>query len=153
MPSEPGVMTGAVPTMQPCQRPQTLPPLYAMPPPSWSMPPPTMNGGAPMAQTPNGQQHAVHVHIYSGETLSVRVGNEIQQIQGPATVRMVSSYLPRPLPIHVCSDYSSHSVRAGAARPRRATDRRRSGPLAARDHHAASITNGKPLCVVGRQLQ
>jgi hypothetical protein len=32
------------------------------------------------------QQHAVHVHIYSGETLSVRVGNEIQYITGRCTI-------------------------------------------------------------------
>ncbi len=32
--------------------------------------------------TPPGQQHVVHVHVNPGETFSVRVGDQIQHIQG-----------------------------------------------------------------------
>lgn len=43
--------------------------------------------------------HVVHVHVHPGETFRVRMGNQIQQIKGPATVRMVSSTGPPPLPM------------------------------------------------------
>lgn len=50
------------------------------------------------------QQQTVFVHVNPGETLSVRVGNDVQHIPGPATVRMVSSHNsppPMPLPLQV----------------------------------------------------
>ncbi|XP_013401480.1 trithorax group protein osa-like [Lingula anatina] len=47
-------------------------------------------------------QHVVHVHVNPGETFSVRVGDQIQHIQGPATVRMVSQNgPPMPMPMQV----------------------------------------------------
>lgn len=45
-------------------------------------------------------QYVVNVHVGPGETFSVRVGDEVQLIQGPATVRMVSnSGPPMPMPM------------------------------------------------------
>ncbi|KAK6195777.1 hypothetical protein SNE40_001134 [Patella caerulea] len=47
-------------------------------------------------------QHVVHVHVNPGETFSVRLGDQIQHIQGPATVRMVSNNgPPLPMPMQV----------------------------------------------------
>ncbi|KAK3095390.1 hypothetical protein FSP39_014126 [Pinctada imbricata] len=61
------------------------------------------NGGSlPNSQSPPNQQHVVHVHVQPGETFSVRVGDQIQHIQGPATVRMVSNNgPPLPMPMQV----------------------------------------------------
>ncbi|XP_074657829.1 fibronectin type-III domain-containing protein 3A-like isoform X1 [Tubulanus polymorphus] len=62
---------------------------------------------SPPAQQPvdaNSAQneHVVHVHVNPGETFSVRVRDQIQHIQGPATVRMVSnSGPPLPMPMQV----------------------------------------------------
>ncbi|CAH8647077.1 unnamed protein product [Heterobilharzia americana] len=49
----------------------------------------------------NGNYY-VMVHVDAGETFSVRVGDQIQHIPGPATVRMVSnSGPPLPMPMQV----------------------------------------------------
>jgi len=62
-------------------------------------------GNSPRGQNspPTSQgQHAVLVHVNPGETFSVRVGDQIQHIQGPATVRMVSNNgPPLPMPMQV----------------------------------------------------
>ncbi|CAL8094173.1 unnamed protein product [Calicophoron daubneyi] len=47
-------------------------------------------------------EYYVMVHVDAGETFSVRVGDQIQHIPGPATVRMVSnSGPPLPMPMQV----------------------------------------------------
>ncbi|PAA68603.1 hypothetical protein BOX15_Mlig033339g1, partial [Macrostomum lignano] len=47
-------------------------------------------------------EHIVMVHVGVGETFSVRAGNQIQNVCGPATVRMVSnSGPPLPMPMQV----------------------------------------------------
>ncbi|XP_041356067.1 fibronectin type-III domain-containing protein 3A-like [Gigantopelta aegis] len=52
--------------------------------------------------SPPNHQHVVHVHVNPGETFSVRLGDQIQHIQGPATVRMVSNNgPPLPMPMQV----------------------------------------------------
>lgn len=54
------------------------------------------------SSSPPNHQHVVHVHVNPGETFSVRVGDQIQHIQGPATVRMVSNNgPPLPMPMQV----------------------------------------------------
>merc|ERR1712136_484726 len=44
-------------------------------------------------QAQNGQrgQHTVHFHVHQGEAVSLQLGEQVQMIQGPATVRMVST--------------------------------------------------------------
>ncbi|XP_064615415.1 fibronectin type-III domain-containing protein 3A-like isoform X3 [Liolophura sinensis] len=60
------------------------------------------HSGASGPGSPPSQQHVVHVHVNQGETFSVRVGDQIQHIQGPATVRMVSNNgPPLPMPMQV----------------------------------------------------
>eukprot|EP00105_Crassostrea_gigas_P017957 XP_011435920.1 PREDICTED: fibronectin type-III domain-containing protein 3A isoform X3 [Crassostrea gigas] len=57
------------------------------------------------------QQHVVHVHISQGETFSVRVGEQIQRIQGPATVRMVSNNgPPLPMPMQVAPGHMVQQI-------------------------------------------
>uniref|UniRef100_A0A0P5L944 Fibronectin type III domain-containing protein 3B n=1 Tax=Daphnia magna TaxID=35525 RepID=A0A0P5L944_9CRUS len=47
-------------------------------------------------------QHVVHLHVNPGETVSLQMGGQVQVIQGPATVRMVSTGSPPvPLPVQV----------------------------------------------------
>ncbi|KRZ12336.1 Fibronectin type III domain-containing protein 3B, partial [Trichinella zimbabwensis] len=51
--------------------------------------------------TPVGP-NPIYVHVNPGQTLSLRLGNEVQHIPGPATVRMVSDQNPPlPLPMNV----------------------------------------------------
>lgn len=38
--------------------------------------------------------HDLFVHIHPGDSIALAVGNEIQQIHGPATIRMVSQSMP-----------------------------------------------------------
>ncbi|XP_064639547.1 fibronectin type-III domain-containing protein 3A-like isoform X2 [Lineus longissimus] len=85
-------------------------------PNSLSRPAPGHRGNSPNRYSPNQAQsrdtspqtnhanheHVVHVHVNPGETFSVRVGDQIQFIQGPATVRMVSNNgPPMPMPMQV----------------------------------------------------
>uniref|UniRef100_A0A1I7XWB0 Fibronectin type-III domain-containing protein n=1 Tax=Heterorhabditis bacteriophora TaxID=37862 RepID=A0A1I7XWB0_HETBA len=62
--------------------------------------------------TPPGAPNDLFVHIQMGETLSILVGNEVQHITGPATVRMVgeSGISPSALPIHVPPGHMIHQI-------------------------------------------
>lgn len=53
--------------------------------------------------TANAGQHIVHFHVHQGEAISLQLGEQVQMIQGPATVRMVSinHEPPVPLPMQV----------------------------------------------------
>ena len=44
------------------------------------------HSGGPGGSPPHGGQHVVHVHVNPGETFSVRVGDQIQHIQGRAEI-------------------------------------------------------------------
>ncbi|GFT38682.1 fibronectin type-III domain-containing protein 3A [Nephila pilipes] len=46
-------------------------------------------------------QYVVHLHVNPGETISFDMGDHVQLIQGPATVRMVSSNNTPPVPMPV----------------------------------------------------
>uniref|UniRef100_T1IZQ5 receptor protein-tyrosine kinase n=1 Tax=Strigamia maritima TaxID=126957 RepID=T1IZQ5_STRMM len=62
------------------------------------------NTGAPPPPPPlPTSQHVVHLHVNPGEAISFQVGDQMQLIQGPATVRMVSNNTspPIPMPVHV----------------------------------------------------
>ncbi|XP_046573068.1 LOW QUALITY PROTEIN: fibronectin type-III domain-containing protein 3A-like [Haliotis rubra] len=64
--------------------------------------PQTGSSGGQSGNSPPNHQHVVHVHVNPGETFSVRLGDQIQHIQGPATVRMVSNNgPPLPMPMQV----------------------------------------------------
>lgn len=61
-----------------------------------------MSPGSPAAAGVPSQQYVVNVHVNAGETFSVRAGDRVQLIHGPATVRMVSnSGPPVPMPMQV----------------------------------------------------
>ncbi|PAA87938.1 hypothetical protein BOX15_Mlig007733g2 [Macrostomum lignano] len=47
-----------------------------------------------------GSEHIVMVHVGAGETFCVRVGDQVQHVRGPATVRMMSTNGP-PMPMQM----------------------------------------------------
>ena len=49
----------------------------------------------------NRGQHTVHFHVHQGEAVSLQLGEQVQMIQGPATVRMVSTSHEPPVPLPV----------------------------------------------------
>ena len=57
-------------------------------------------------------QHTVHFHVHQGEAVSLQLGTEVQMIQGPATVRMVSTSHepPVPLPVQVPPGHFVHQL-------------------------------------------
>ena len=57
-------------------------------------------------------QHTVHFHVHQGEAVSLQLGGEVQMIQGPATVRMVSTSHepPVPLPVQVPPGHFVHQI-------------------------------------------
>jgi hypothetical protein len=59
-----------------------------------------------------GNQHTVHFHVHQGEAVSLQLGEQVQMIQGPATVRMVSTNHepPVPLPVQVPPGHYVHQV-------------------------------------------
>ncbi|THD23837.1 hypothetical protein D915_005369 [Fasciola hepatica] len=74
-------------------------PFVAVPPPLTNG---VMSGPFPGQGSANQGEYYVMVHVDAGETFSVRVGDQIQHIPGPATVRMVSnSGPPLPMPMRV----------------------------------------------------
>lgn len=51
-------------------------------------------GNSPNNQNSSGQQqHVVHVHVNPGETFSVRVGDQIQHIQGTSSLNFTSCFI------------------------------------------------------------
>lgn len=54
----------------------------------------TKSGSEEGVQNGNPTEYFVMVHVNGGETFSVKVGGQLQNIQGPATVRMVSKKGP-----------------------------------------------------------
>ena len=50
-------------------------------------------GCVPGGSPPHGQQHVVHVHVNPGETFSVRVGDQIQHIQGKLNLHQTTHSL------------------------------------------------------------
>lgn len=99
------VTNGSVP------QPVVNTPTPTVPPP----PPPACDpshGGVTVTMCNNGQvgqvsgdsvrgQHTVHFHVHQGEAVSLQLGEQVQMIQGPATVRMVSTNHEPPLPLPV----------------------------------------------------
>ncbi|VDM61315.1 unnamed protein product [Angiostrongylus costaricensis] len=79
---------------------------------------PPLNGVAGMTMptwvhpTPPGAPNDLFVHIQMGETLNILVGNDVQNITGPATVRMVGEcgMSPSALPIHVPPGHVIHQI-------------------------------------------
>merc|ERR1719410_3339951 len=69
------------------------------------------DGQQPSAASSRGQ-HTVHFHVHQGEAVSLQLGSEVQMIQGPATVRMVSTSHepPVPLPIQVPPGHFVHQI-------------------------------------------
>ncbi|XP_052830846.1 fibronectin type-III domain-containing protein 3A, partial [Octopus bimaculoides] len=68
------------------------------------------NSGYNSTNTP-GAQHVVLVHIQPGEIFAVRVGDQVQHISGPATVRMVSnSGPPLPMPMQVAPGHMVQQI-------------------------------------------
>ena len=61
----------------------------------------TMVNQPPAGEAANrgGPQHTVHFHVHQGEAVSLQLGEQVQMIQGPATVRMVSTNQEPPLPV------------------------------------------------------
>ena len=68
------------------------------------------NHGVTVTMCNNGQQggeinsrgqHTVHFHVHQGEAVSLQLGEQVQMIQGPATVRMVSTNHEPPVPLPV----------------------------------------------------
>ena len=57
-------------------------------------------------------QHTVHFHVHQGEAVSLQLGEQVQMIQGPATVRMVSTSHepPVPLPVQVPPGHFVHQI-------------------------------------------
>jgi len=57
-------------------------------------------------------QHTVHFHVHQGEAVSLMLGEQVQMIQGPATVRMVSTSHdpPVPLPVQVPPGHFVHQI-------------------------------------------
>uniref|UniRef100_F1KRI8 Fibronectin type III domain-containing protein 3B n=1 Tax=Ascaris suum TaxID=6253 RepID=F1KRI8_ASCSU len=91
-----------------------LPPVYMScntVPTSSTSPTPTYADHGRTTMVPNVTQRVpppianndLFVHIQTGETLSILVGNDVQHIAGPATVRMVNQagMSPSALPLHV----------------------------------------------------
>jgi len=79
------------------------------------------NHGVTVTMCNNGQQggeinsrgqHTVHFHVHQGEAVSLQLGEQVQMIQGPATVRMVSTNHepPVPLPVQVPPGHFVHQV-------------------------------------------
>ena len=67
------------------------------------------SGGNTEART---GQHTVHFHVHQGEAVSLQLGEQVQMIQGPATVRMVSTSQepPVPLPVQVPPGHFVHQI-------------------------------------------
>ena len=58
-------------------------------------------------------QHTVHFHVHQNEAVSLQLGEQVQLIQGPATVRMISTNghePPVPLPVQVPPGHFVHQV-------------------------------------------
>ncbi|GMT31626.1 hypothetical protein PFISCL1PPCAC_22923, partial [Pristionchus fissidentatus] len=99
-------------------RPPSLPHTrFSVPPPSLPAAVPLfgpMMGAPPMGPTLPATNNDLFVHVQVGETLSILVGNEVSQITGPATVRMVGeSGMPAPsmaLPLHVPKGHVVHQI-------------------------------------------
>ncbi|XP_015927182.1 fibronectin type-III domain-containing protein 3A [Parasteatoda tepidariorum] len=70
--------------------------------PSTSSCPQIPHNGSPNSMNYNrNSQYVVHLHVNPGETISFDMGDHVQLIQGPATVRMVSSNNTPPVPMPV----------------------------------------------------
>ncbi|CAJ0933643.1 unnamed protein product, partial [Mesorhabditis belari] len=119
----------AIPGIQGVAGPSVPPPLpapyFVAPPPRPGFPgaPPLLPHGPPpplMMVPPNGppiqglfcSPSDLFVHIQPGERLTLRVGNEDQDIIGPATVRMVgeAGCHPSALPIYVPPGHQIHQI-------------------------------------------
>lgn len=59
------------------------------------------NNNASSMNYNRNSQYVVHLHVNPGETISFDMGDHVQLIQGPATVRMVSSNNTPPMPMPV----------------------------------------------------
>jgi len=72
----------------------------------------TMCNNGPAGESNNRGQHTVHFHVHQGEAVSLQLGEQVQMIQGPATVRMVSTNHepPVPLPVQVPPGHFVHQV-------------------------------------------
>ena len=72
----------------------------------------TMCNNGPSGESNNRGQHTVHFHVHQGEAVSLQLGEQVQMIQGPATVRMVSTNHepPVPLPVQVPPGHFVHQV-------------------------------------------
>lgn len=72
----------------------------------------TMCNNGPTGESNNRGQHTVHFHVHQGEAVSLQLGEQVQMIQGPATVRMVSTNHepPVPLPVQVPPGHFVHQV-------------------------------------------
>ena len=59
-----------------------------------------------------GSRWSAHFHVHQGEAVSLQLGSEVQMIQGPATVRMVSTSHepPVPLPVQVPPGHFVHQL-------------------------------------------
>jgi len=72
----------------------------------------TMCNNGQSGESNNRGQHTVHFHVHQGEAVSLQLGEQVQMIQGPATVRMVSTNHepPVPLPVQVPPGHFVHQV-------------------------------------------
>jgi len=72
----------------------------------------TMCNNGPSGESSTRGQHTVHFHVHQGEAVSLQLGEQVQMIQGPATVRMVSTNHepPVPLPVQVPPGHFVHQV-------------------------------------------
>lgn len=72
----------------------------------------TMCNNGQQGELTNRGQHTVHFHVHQGEAVSLQLGEQVQMIQGPATVRMVSTNHepPVPLPVQVPPGHFVHQV-------------------------------------------
>ena len=72
----------------------------------------TMCQSGPTATENRAGQHTVHFHVHQGEAVSLQLGEQVQMIQGPATVRMVSTSHepPVPLPVQVPPGHFVHQI-------------------------------------------
>ncbi|GAB6022917.1 Fibronectin type III domain-containing protein 3B [Chamberlinius hualienensis] len=64
-------------------------------------PPTLLSPTESVSSSPNGPQHVVLLLVNPGEAISIQMGADVQLIQGPATVRMVSNSTNPPIPMPV----------------------------------------------------
>ena len=72
----------------------------------------TGGGQVNTGEAPSRGQHTVHFHVHQGEAVTLQLGEQVQMIQGPATVRMVSTSHEPPVsfPVQVPPGHYVHQI-------------------------------------------